>query len=127
MLLVPSLAGSVGMTYHTLTYPTTRSFFRSMGTPRYCSAGDGNPTTTVPAMDAFFGMYVFCQTSGCLSQRKCVMVSGGVKVDRTDSLADPDWRPVAKEPVGVAEDGEVEIAVHANVSSGFYRLQSKGQ
>ena len=51
----------------------------------------------------------------------------GVKVERTDSLADPDWRPVAKESVGVADDGTVEIAVPANVSSGFYRLQSKGQ
>ena len=51
----------------------------------------------------------------------------GVKVERTDSLANPDWRPVAKESVDVAEDGAVEIAVPANVSSGFYRLQSKGR
>ena len=51
----------------------------------------------------------------------------GVKVERTDSLADPDWRPVAKESVGVADDGTVEITVPANVSSGFYRLQSKGR
>ena len=51
----------------------------------------------------------------------------GVKVERTDSLADPDWRPVAKESVGVADDGTVEITVPANVPSGFYRLQSKGR
>ena len=51
----------------------------------------------------------------------------GVKVERTDSLADPDWRPVAKESVGVADDGTVEITVPANAPSGFYRLQSKGQ
>ena len=51
----------------------------------------------------------------------------GVKVERTDSLADPDWRPVAKESVDVADDGTVEITVPANAPSGFYRLQSKGQ
>ena len=50
----------------------------------------------------------------------------GVKVERTDSLADPDWRPVTKESVGVADDGTVEITVPSNVPSGFYRLQSKG-
>ena len=33
----------------------------------------------------------------------------------------------AAESVDVAEDGAVEIAVPANVSSGFYRLQSKGR
>ena len=51
----------------------------------------------------------------------------GVKVERTDFLADPDWRPVAKESVGVADDGTVEITVPSNVPSGFYRLQSKGR
>ena len=50
-----------------------------------------------------------------------------VKVERTDSLADPDWRPVAKESVGVADDGTVEITVPSNVPAGFYRLQSKGR
>ena len=51
----------------------------------------------------------------------------GVKVERADFLVDPDWRPVAKESLGVADDGTVEITVPANVPSGFCRLQSKGR
>ena len=55
------------------------------------------------------------------------MVCAYADVERTDSLVDPDWRPVAKESVGVADDGTMEITVPANVPSGFYRLQSKGR